>query len=109
MYGQQIPIWINRVWLPILFVIGWAEIMNISPSLFAPENLVSRDKFGRPTLSFSELRLNIMLTRGTPPRFARRRQHNIPPTAIGSVPSLLGHAVCVPMGLTAKSPPAKIQ
>ena len=60
----------------------------ISLSLFAPEILVSRDGFGRPvprqpSHSFSTLRLNPVLTNGL----------FIPPTAIGSVPSLLRHAI----------------
>ena len=41
-------VWINRVRLPILLVVSWTEKMNISLSAFAPENLVSRDGFGRP-------------------------------------------------------------
>ena len=40
--------------------------MNISLSPIAPENLVSRDGFGRPAsaFSFSILKLNLMLTHG---------------------------------------------
>ena len=41
-------VWINRVRLPILLVVSWTGKMNISLSPFAPENLVSRDGFGRP-------------------------------------------------------------
>ena len=40
-------VWINRVRLPILLVVSRAGKMNISLSPFAPENLVSRDGFGR--------------------------------------------------------------
>ena len=47
-------------------------LFSLSP--FTPENLVSRDKFGRPrpasASSFSTLRLNLVLTRGIPPAFA---------------------------------------
>ena len=35
---------------------------------YAPENLVSRDGFSRP-VSFSILRLNLVLTHGIPPDF----------------------------------------
>ena len=41
-------IWINRVRLPILLVVGWTGKMNISMPPFAPENLVSRDGSGSP-------------------------------------------------------------
>ena len=41
-------VWINRVRLPILLVVGCTEKMNISLSPFAPETLVSRDRFGSP-------------------------------------------------------------
>ena len=41
-------VWINRVRLPILHVVGWTGKMNISLSAFAPENLVSRDGFDSP-------------------------------------------------------------
>ena len=41
-------VWINRITLPILLVVGYTEKMNISLSPFAPENLVTRDRFGSP-------------------------------------------------------------
>ena len=41
-------VWTNRVRLPILLVVSWTGEMNISLSLFAPENLVSRNDFGSP-------------------------------------------------------------
>ena len=41
--------WINQVKLSILLVVSWTGKMNNSlPLLFAPEDLVSRDRFGRP-------------------------------------------------------------
>ena len=43
-----IRVWINRVRLPILLVVSRTGKTNISLSPFAPENLVSRDGFGRP-------------------------------------------------------------
>ena len=40
-------VWSNRVRLPILLVVGrTGKLFSLSP--FAPENLVSRDSFGRP-------------------------------------------------------------
>ena len=41
-------VWINRVRLPILLVVSSTGKMQISLSPFAPDNLVSRDMFGRP-------------------------------------------------------------
>ena len=42
-------VWINRVRLPIPLVVSWTGNKNkISVSPFAPENLVSRNRFGRP-------------------------------------------------------------
>ena len=61
--------------------------MNISPSAFAPENLASRDGFGSP---------NLVLTYGVLPEF-RGGVHlfilNGHTYAIGSAPSLSGHAI----------------
>ena len=42
--------------------------------------------------SFSTLRLNLVLTRGIPSAFRDGVHIYIPPTAIGSVPTLSGHA-----------------
>ena len=49
---------INRVRLPILLVVSRTGTMDISLSPFAPENLVSRDGFGRslPSLPGQEAR-----------------------------------------------------
>ena len=71
--------------------------MNSSLSPFAPEYLVSRDGF-RPSCpasacSCSILSLNLVLTHGIPPAFRCGIYLFIPPSAIGSVPSLPGHAV----------------
>ena len=41
-------VWINRVRSSILLVVSWTGKMNISLFPFAPENLVSRNGFGRP-------------------------------------------------------------
>ena len=86
---------INRVRLPNLFEVNSTEIINISLSPFAPEDSVSRDRFGRPVLrqpacSFSTLRLRIWCSRDSS-RFVRRRlliypaiRHRVSPEFIGS-------------------------
>ena len=48
--------------------------MNIPLSQYVPENLVSRDGFGRPvpsrvSLLISILKVNLLLTHGIPPDF----------------------------------------
>ena len=87
---------INRVYLPIF------------PTTFAPESSVSRDRFGgpAPACSFSTLRLNRVLTHEIPPDFRGSVHLFIPPSAIGPVLSLSGLGRCVPMVITAESPPA---
>ena len=59
-------------------------------SPLAPENLVSRDGFGRPVprhpARFSTLRLNLVLAHGIPPDPRGDVHLSIPPTAIGPVP-----------------------
>ena len=89
-------VWINRVRLPILLVVGCTEKMNISLSPFAPENLVSRDRFGSPVLRQPAI-LHIQAGSGAyiiPPEFRRPLIiYFKPPYAIGSVPSLSGHAI----------------
>ena len=90
-------VWINRVRLPILLVVSRTGKTNISLSAFAPENLVSREGFGSPvpcqsahlhTQAESDAYLR------DPSRVPRRRPfiYSKPPYAIGSVPSLSGHA-----------------
>ena len=68
---------------------------DIPLSPCVPEKLVSRDGFSRPVPRqplISILRLNLVLTYGIPPEF-RGGVHMKPPYAIGSVPSLSGHAI----------------
>ena len=70
--------------------------MNISLSAFAPENLVSRDRFGSPVPRqslISILGLNLVLIYGIPPEF-RGGVHFLfkPSYAVGAVPSLSGRA-----------------
>ena len=71
------------------------------PNPFAPENLVSRDGFGRPVPrqpdhSPTQAEFIIVLTHGVgflPFSAAASIYLFIPPTAIGSVPSSSGHAI----------------
>ena len=70
--------------------------MFYSLSPFAPENLVSRHRFGRPVPAsacpLSTLRLNLELTRGIHPAFRHGAHFFIRSTNIGSsVSSLSGH------------------
>ena len=88
-------VWINRVWLPILLVVSCTGKMNIS--LCAPENLVSRDGFGSP-VPRQPAHLHTQAGSGAylqdSPRVPRWRPfiYFKPPYAVGSVPSLSGHA-----------------
>ena len=56
-----------------------------------PENLVSRDGFSRP-VPRQPAQLHTQAEYGIPPEF-RGGVHMKPPYAIGSVPSLSGHAI----------------
>ena len=63
-------VWINRVRLPVLHVVSWTGKMNISLSVFVPENLVTGSAVpSRVSLLISILRLNLVLTYGIPPEF----------------------------------------
>ena len=89
---------INGVRLPILLVVSWIGKMDISPSRFAPENLVSRDRFGRPVPhqpahSPQSGRIRCLLTGFLLISAAASIYLFKPPYAIGSVPSLSGHAI----------------
>ena len=70
--------------------------MNIPLSAFVPENLVSRDGFNRP-VPRQPAHLHTQAESGAylrdSSRVPRRRPFMKPPYAIGSVPSLSGHAV----------------
>ena len=72
--------------------------MNLSMSTFAPENLVSRDGFGssvprQPAHLHTQVESGAYLRDSS--RVPRRRPfiYLKPPYAIGSVPSLSGHAI----------------
>ena len=88
-------VWINRVKLPILLVVNCTGKMNIPLSPWVPANLVSRDGFSRP-VPRQPAHLHTQAESGAYVRDSSRvpRQRPIlkPPYAIGSVPSLSGHA-----------------
>ena len=88
-------VWINRVRLPILLVVCYKE-NNIPLSPCVPENLVSRDGFSRP-FPRQPAHLHTQADSGAylrdSSRVPRRRPFMKPPYAIGSVPSLSGHAI----------------
>ena len=91
-------VWINLVRLPILLVVSWTRKINIPLSAFAPENLVSRDGLGSP-VPRQPAHLHTQAKSGAylrdSSRVPRRRPfiYLKPPYAIGSVPSLSGHAI----------------
>ena len=91
-------VWINRVRLPKLLVVSRTGKMNISLPAFVPENLVSRDGFGSP-IPRQSAHLHIQAESSVylrdSSRVPRRRPfiYFKPPYAIGSVPSLSGHAI----------------
>ena len=72
--------------------------MNIPPSPFGPENLLSRDEFGSP-VSHQPAHLHTQAESSAylrdSSRFPRQLQFFLiePPYAIGSVPSSSGHAI----------------
>ena len=111
-------VWINRVRLPVLHVVGWTGKMNISLSAFVPENLISLDGFGspvprqpahlRPSSPYSGW-IWYLLTEFLPSSAAASIyliktaiRHRVSPEFIGS-------RNCVPMAFTAESPPARGQ
>ena len=78
-------------------MVGLAGKISISLFSFAPENLVSRDGFGSP-VPRQPAHLHTQAGSGAylrdSSRFPRRRPYIYfkPPYAIGSIPSLSGHA-----------------
>ena len=91
-------VWINRERLPILHVISSTGKINISLSAFVPENFVSRDGFGSP-VPRQPAHFHTQAESGAYLRdFSRvpRRRPFISfklPYAVGSFPSLSGHAI----------------
>ena len=105
----------GHVCMHVCMVITYGKIMNkpgkaintargqlnrendFSLSPCAPQNLVSRDRFGCPVLRqpvySPQLRLNLVLTHGISPAFHGGGYLFSPPYAIGSVPNLSGHAI----------------
>ena len=92
-------VWINRVRLPILLVVSWTGKMNISLSAFAPENsgLARRVRQSRLASACSSPHSGWIwcLLSGFLPGSAAASMfiYFKPPYAIGSVPSLSGHAI----------------
>ena len=84
-------VWINRVRLPILLVVSWTGKMNIPLSPCVPENLVPRDGFSRPSRDHTHAESGAYLRDSS--REPRWRPCMKPLYAIGSAPSLSGHAV----------------
>ena len=89
-------VWINRVRLPILLVVSWAREINIPLSPCVPVNLVSGDGFSRldprqPAHLHTQTESGAYLRDSS--RVPRRRPFSKPPYAIGSVPSISGHAI----------------
>ena len=88
-------VWINRVRLPIQLVVSQTEKINTPLSPCVPANLVSRDGFSRP-VPRQPAHLHTQTESGAylrnSSRVPRRRPFMKPPYAIGSVPSLSGHA-----------------
>ena len=87
--------------------------MNTSLSVFAPENLASRDRFGSPVLRqpahlhTEEAESFLVLTYGIPPEF-RGAVYLLIKTAIRHrvSPEFIGSRNFVPMAFTTESPPA---
>ena len=89
-------VWIKRVRLPILVVVSRTGKINIPLSPCVPEKLVSRDGFSRP-VPRQPAHLRTQAESGSylrdSSRVQRRRLFMKPPYAIGSVPSVSGHAI----------------
>ena len=92
-------VWINQVRLPILLVVSSTGKIDISLSPFAPENSVSRNGFGspvprQPVHLHTQAESGAYLLRDSS-RVPRPRPfiYLKPSNAIGSVPSLSGHAI----------------
>ena len=102
-------VWTNRVKLPILLVVNWTEKMNTSLPQFAPENLVSWDRFSRPVPrqpphSTHSGWIWCSLTGFVPLSAAASIYLFTPPTATGPVPSFIrSRTTCLPMAFTADS------
>ena len=82
--------------------------MNTFLSPFAPENLISRDRFGRPSRVIL-LRLNLVLTNEMTPAFRGGVRSFLPPNRHRVSLEFIGSRNCVPMAFTAESPPAQWQ
>ena len=99
MYDHHIyssRVWIKGVRLPILLVVSLTGKMNFPLSPYVPEDLVSRDGFSHP-FPRQPAHLHTQAEYGAYLRYSsgvpRRRPFMKSSYAIGSVPSLLGHAI----------------
>ena len=91
-------VWINRVRLRIPLVVSCTGKTNISLSPLVPENFVSRDGFDssvprQPARLHTQAESGAYLTGFLPSSVAASIYLFKPPYAIGSVPSLSGHAI----------------
>ena len=108
-------VWINRDRLSVLHVVSWTGKRNISRSAFVPENLVSRDGFGRPVprqpahLHTYSGWIWCLLTGFLPSSAAASTYSFITAIRHRVSPELIGLRNYVPMAFTAESPPARGQ
>ena len=75
--------WIGQGWLLVLLAVSWTFMYIFSVSQFAPDNLVSRNGFGRPVQRQSTHQSGAYPRDSS--RFPVRHPYNIPSTVIGSV------------------------
>ena len=97
MVAHIVRVRVDRVRWSILLVVSWTGKLNIPLSALAPEKLVSRDGFGstaprQPAYLHTQAESGAYLRDSS--RVLRRRPfiYFKSPYAIGSVPSLSGHA-----------------
>ena len=88
---------INRARLPILLVVSWTGRIECFSVLVHALGFGLARRVRPPrtasSCTCSTLRLNLVLTRKIPPAFRGSVHFITSPTAIGSVPSLSGHAI----------------
>ena len=99
---------INRVRMPILLVVSWTGEINMYLSPFAPENLVSRDKFGGPVLILHTQAESGARSRDSS-RFPRRRPFIYTANRDRVSSKFIRSRNCVAPAFTAESPPARGQ
>ena len=102
----------DQVWLPLLLMAEKQGKTVFSLSPFAPEELVSRDGFGRPVLrqpahSLRAGRLNLVLSHGNRAAF-HEGFHIYTANRYGVSLKFIGSRYCMVMLFTAKSPLAML-